>query len=568
MAIKRYIANSDNTITNAYKSDLTTRATGSNMGQSDVLEVFSIFAQATSTSDELSRILINFPISDISSDRSSGILPASGSVNFFIKLYNAEHTETLPRNYTLSVHGASGSWEEGIGLDMDTYTDLTNDHIGSNWISSQGNPAAASLADAIDIDGHANGDKFTMTVPTAAGGDGVTYTFLLDSTTNVNNDSNATTFGISRQIPSGDAATALALIDAINGTANAAVKYGNADTGAGSTLTAGTIGLTAKVGSSNTKITLTMDDNGAAGNVSHVLKAVVGFENDLLLESTFTGGRGPWSSAGGDYYTDTSSSFSQEFGIGNENLEVDITPLVEQWINSAGNILGKKETDGVMVKLSSTYEVSSSTNTGGATKNYYTKKFFGRGTDIFFKKPIIEARWDSSTKDDRGNFFFSSSLAPAGDNLNTIYLYNYVRGKLRNIPSIGTNAIAVSLFSGSSGDSGPDDQALCLSRDDNNVLSNNLFVATGSHVSTGIYKATFAFTGSVGLETIYDVWFKPEDAVEHATGSTNQFHTGTITPYTLQASNFNPNGNYVVSMPYLKDRYSNKRFFKRQYVQS
>ena len=42
MGIKRYESDSDNTITNAYKTDLTTRATGSNMGQSDVLEVFSI----------------------------------------------------------------------------------------------------------------------------------------------------------------------------------------------------------------------------------------------------------------------------------------------------------------------------------------------------------------------------------------------------------------------------------------------------------------------------------------------------------------------------------------------
>ena len=42
MAIKRFTASADNTITNAFKSDLATRATGSNMGKSDILEVFSI----------------------------------------------------------------------------------------------------------------------------------------------------------------------------------------------------------------------------------------------------------------------------------------------------------------------------------------------------------------------------------------------------------------------------------------------------------------------------------------------------------------------------------------------
>ena len=46
MAIRRYKPEADTTITNAYKSNLTTRATGSNMGESDVLEVFNIYAQS------------------------------------------------------------------------------------------------------------------------------------------------------------------------------------------------------------------------------------------------------------------------------------------------------------------------------------------------------------------------------------------------------------------------------------------------------------------------------------------------------------------------------------------
>ena len=72
-------------------------------------------------------------------------------------------------------------------------------------------------------------------------------------------------------------------------------------------------------------------------------------------------------------------------------------------------------------------------NLTGATQSYYTKKFFARGSEFFFKKPVIEARWNSARKDDRGNFYYSSSLAPALENLNTIYLYNYVRGQLKNM---------------------------------------------------------------------------------------------------------------------------------------
>jgi len=58
--IKRFYATKDNTITNAFEENLTTRATGSNIGASDVLETFSIYAQASSGSLEKARILIQF----------------------------------------------------------------------------------------------------------------------------------------------------------------------------------------------------------------------------------------------------------------------------------------------------------------------------------------------------------------------------------------------------------------------------------------------------------------------------------------------------------------------------
>ena len=132
MAIKRYFATKDNTITNAFKSNLTTRGTGSNMGQADILEVFSILGQASSSSglsSELSRVLIEFDTTDIAADRAAGTIPASGSVSFYLKMFNAKHGQTLPKNYTMEVKAVTGStgtreWEEGLGLDMEGYTDV------------------------------------------------------------------------------------------------------------------------------------------------------------------------------------------------------------------------------------------------------------------------------------------------------------------------------------------------------------------------------------------------------------------------------------------------------------
>ena len=65
MAVKKYFAKTDTTITTAFRSNLTQRGTDANMGASDILETFSIYGQASSGSTELERILIKFPIDEI-----------------------------------------------------------------------------------------------------------------------------------------------------------------------------------------------------------------------------------------------------------------------------------------------------------------------------------------------------------------------------------------------------------------------------------------------------------------------------------------------------------------------
>ena len=101
MTIKRQFANADTTITNAYKANLATRGVSGNMGLSDILEVFSLYGQVNPSSSQLSRVLIEFPTSDILVDRNAGLIPASGSIEWYLKLYNAKHSQTLPRNFTL-----------------------------------------------------------------------------------------------------------------------------------------------------------------------------------------------------------------------------------------------------------------------------------------------------------------------------------------------------------------------------------------------------------------------------------------------------------------------------------
>ena len=367
MAIKRYRATKDTTIVNAYEPNWQTRGTGSNMGMADVMEVFSVYGRISSASQELSRVLVQFPTTTITSDRTAGTIPASGSVSFYLRLFNAQHSKTVPKDYKIVALALSQSWQEGVGLDLENYKDVTNGNTGANWMS------ASNTTGWTDYQG-------------------------------------------------------IRLVG-------------------GSSITSST---------------------------------------DYIYEQTL------------------------ETGL--EDLDIDITPLVESWL--AGTIAN----NGVLVKLSASYEASASQdyanrdnaviyNPTGATKSYYTKRFFARGTQYFYKRPVIEARWNSSRKDDRGNFYYSSSLAPAADNLNTLYIYNYVRGALTNIPAIGSGSILVSLYSGSSA---PEGSKLVLYDGKTNL--------TGGWVATGIYSCSVAITAaSTPLDPLFDVWHA--GGVEYATGS-------------------------------------------------
>ena len=376
MAIFRYTASADTTITNAFEANLTTRGTGSNMGYADSLAVFSLYGQesgsATGQSQELSRILIKFPVDQISADRTAGTIPASGSVNFYMKMYNARHPWTLPQNFNLIVAPVSRSWSEGSGLDMDEYQDIGV----ANWIKAQ---ASAST-------------------------DG-----------------------------------------------------------------------------------------------------------------------GTWASIGGDYRT--GSNYNVPFPLGYENLELDVSDVVEQWIAGTDPAFANNYGFGIHLTASQEAYYSSSTgqdtsvlinNTDGATESYYTKQFFARSTEFFYKRPMIEARWNSSIKDNRENFFYSSSLAPSADNLNTLYFYNYIRGRLVDIP--GAPTIRVSLLSGStSPETGSAVQLYGESGGDGTTSHS----ASAGRVSTGIYSASMAVTAAATpLTVLYDVWSNADNtAVEYFTGS-------------------------------------------------
>jgi hypothetical protein len=410
MAIIRYTASADTTITNAFEAGLVTRGTGSNMGYADSLEVFSIYGQESGSngqSQELSRILIQFPIETIKANRTANKIPASGSVSFYLNMFNAETPWTLPQDFNLVVAPVSAAWSEGAGLDMDNYQDLGV----SNWISS----------------------------------------------------------------------------------------------------------------------------------------------------STGTG----WTSIGGDYRT--GSNYNVPFPLGYENISLDVSDTVEKWIAGTDPAFANNYGFGIHLTASQEAYFSSSLgidsdsiiqNVSGATQSYYTKKFFARSTEYFFKRPVLEARWDGRIMDDRENIYYSSSLAPAADNLNTLVFYNYIRGRLVNIPAAGEGNLLVSFYSSSDGSPTGSKLALPIGGDVVAALDLN---ATASYTSAGLYSVNLALTpAATPLLAIHDVW--------HLDGV--QFFTGSFYPELVPTYDSAPTFDRITSCKNLKKSYSPQdttrfRFFVR-----
>jgi hypothetical protein len=368
MSIKRFVADKDTTITNAYMESLRYRGVDANMGEADSLEMFSIFAQVNSSSLEKSRILVQFPTNDIVTDRNLGRIPNSGSVQFYLRLFNVKHPFSVPRKFYASINPLSQSWEEGYGLDMEGYTD-------KGFIAN-------------------------------LGGYGTTWLYA------------------------------------------------------------------------------------SSGSL--------------------------WDTEGGEYLTGSGHDLTYYFETGLEDIELDITPLVESWMS------GTLPNNGLLVKLSSSFE------DGSQLTSFYTKKFSARGSEFYFSRPCIEARWNPTVVDDRNNFYASSSLLSAADNTMSLYFYNKVGGALKNI--VNNPLPAVKFYTDS-------------------ALTQELTAAYSSVTNPlpGVYKAQVAIDTTASV--LYDKW------VNSATSSI-KFFSSSFDVYQRDNDTVSTDAEYIYNITNLKAVYS------------
>jgi len=627
MAIKRYTANADNTITRAFKSNLTSRGTDANMGASDILETFSIYGQASSSSVELERILIKFPINQIAADRAASLIPASGSVNFRLKMYNAKTDRTVPRDLGLSVYAVSRSWQEGTGLDMEEYKDVVaQGDIGSTWLSASSTAAWTKMGGDYHVS-----PVYNQTFPNGTEDLSVDVTALVEewltgtkdnygfgvhltasqeayyanyyprkaisfdgsaclsgTATMANGQPNSFSFWMK---PSGALGTQYLFFWQAFGSTGPVKSlslilgdklqyYRLYDQGAG-TPTTWLATTNASISTSswshvavthNDKFNFTSEPliyiNGslALTTTTTPVHATIAEKYDALFlgGTTFPSVQNYIGLMDDVSYYDEALTPADVTEIYNAGCPNDLAALSTSDTLAHWWVLGDGPEDvirlGTPPTQASVYDrvgalnmyatgsgdmeivagVCSGTtgiiprdaggqlvNTVGSKTTYYTKKFFGKGTEFFFKRPIIEAAWNSSIKDDRGNFYASSSLLPAFENLRTLYLYNEIGGRLYDIPAIGTGSIYLKTYTSSSG----------------GILVGS--AVTGAWVSKGVYSASIALDTARG--TVYDRWFN--------SAFSECYHTGTLNIKSHNISTYNPYPSYVTTLTNLRPVY-------------
>lgn len=245
-----------------------------------------------------------------------------------------------------------------------------------------------------------------------------------------------------------------------------------------------------------------------------------GWVNWISASSTQT-----WSATGSDFLTTGYGSGSQLFDRGQEDLEMDLTSMVNNWLTSSTGGAGGLPNSGIVVKLGTTEENNPIT--------YDTKMFHSRESKYVDRIPHLEARWDSDVlRDNRGNFAYNQ--------WNKLYFYNVVRGQL----------------------TGASEPVLVQIKDSvQNVSASWNTVLTASRVEYGIYSASIYvnnFTSSFSSSWV-DVWLSGGFTGLSASAGSSCYMSGNFTPVFLGGNLSNPYSKFVVAANFQQEYLTTER---------
>ena len=146
---KIFNAEKDTYITNRVINNV--RMLSGNVGSASTLDLFKLYGISSTGSTpnaELSRLLIKFDLDPIRSLISASLVDINDqSFKCYIKLFDVYAGQPTPKNFTVTLHPLSRSFDEGLGRDVVGYTDadisnfLTSSRSEGGWnITGSGQP--------------------------------------------------------------------------------------------------------------------------------------------------------------------------------------------------------------------------------------------------------------------------------------------------------------------------------------------------------------------------------------------------------------------------------------------
>ena len=131
--IYRIYPTKDTFITNDSVPPSLARLTGSNVGKSEELDVFKRAGISgtigSAGSSSLGRVLMQFDLSKFSELTASGDIPTS-AITFRLRMNHKSRGCPQPTSYDMVIKPVSSPWDEGIGMDVESY----GDDGYANWV--------------------------------------------------------------------------------------------------------------------------------------------------------------------------------------------------------------------------------------------------------------------------------------------------------------------------------------------------------------------------------------------------------------------------------------------------
>jgi len=148
----------DSYITNKFVTNQE-QALNSNVGKAGTLDLFKIYGEVSETSNEISRILIKFDLTEIKNLINDEIDINDSSFHASLKLFDVKSGHQAPENYSLMVLPLKKEFDEGHGIDiagfenLDAVNFITSSFDGNNPIKWKipGAFAVGPFADDVDL---------------------------------------------------------------------------------------------------------------------------------------------------------------------------------------------------------------------------------------------------------------------------------------------------------------------------------------------------------------------------------------------------------------------------------